>query len=69
MSHILIVDDDANVRELLRRFLEPAGHEVLEAENAETDVHSVGSSPPAVARCDVHIPMFQSMRNSSIINP
>jgi DNA-binding NtrC family response regulator len=56
LSHILVVDDDQNSRDLLRRFLEPAGYEVHEADNAESAVRSIEEHPPAVALCDVHMP-------------
>ena len=32
--HILVIDDDARLRELLRRFLEESGFVVTDAENA-----------------------------------
>lgn len=56
MAHVLIVDDDAKVRELLRRFLEPAGYSVAEAETAEEAARSVEQMPPSVAFCDMHMP-------------
>jgi CheY-like chemotaxis protein len=56
VRHVLIVDDDAKVRELLRRFLEPAGYSVAEAETAEQAARSVEQTPPAVAFCDLHMP-------------
>ena len=56
MSHVLIVDDDAKVRELIRRFLEPAGYDVIETETAEDAIRSVGETPPTVAFCDMHMP-------------
>ncbi|MDR3682964.1 MAG: response regulator [Geothrix sp.] len=34
MSTILVVDDDPNVRQLLREFIEMEGHQVLEAAEA-----------------------------------
>ncbi len=57
MSHVLIVDDDAKVRELLRRFLEPSGHEIIEAESAEIAASKAsGTARPAWRSCDVHMP-------------
>src|SRR6266850_1120567 len=55
-SHILVVDDDQNSREVLRRFLEPEGYEVHEAESAEVAIRSIEDHPPAVVLCDVHMP-------------
>lgn len=54
--YILIVDDDAGVRQLLRRFLTPTGKDVLEAATAEDAIAMVEQLPPAVAFCDVHMP-------------
>ena len=53
---VLIVDDDVKVRELLRRFLEPEGYEVIEAASAEEAVQRIESALPSVAFCDVHMP-------------
>ncbi len=55
-SYILVVDDEPSVRALLRRFLEPAGYEIHEAENAESAVRLIEERSPAVAVCDVHMP-------------
>lgn len=33
MAQILVVDDDADVRQAIRRILEPEGHEMLLAES------------------------------------
>ncbi len=42
---ILIVDDEAIQRELLKGFLEKLGFEVLEAEDGEQPLPSLGKSP------------------------
>ena len=34
MSTVLVVDDDPNVRQILREFIEPEGHRVIEAADA-----------------------------------
>jgi DNA-binding NtrC family response regulator len=36
MARILVIDDDASYRALLREFIEGKGHTVMEAENADT---------------------------------
>ena len=38
MAHILVIDDDATYRSILREFIEKAGHSVTEAENADDGV-------------------------------
>jgi CheY-like chemotaxis protein len=55
-SYILVVDDEPSVRALLRRFLEPAGYEIHEAEDAESAVRLIEERSPAGAVCDVHMP-------------
>lgn len=47
MPSVLVVDDDANSRILLRRFLEPSGYEVVEADNAE---HAIDTMQQSLAR-------------------
>ena len=54
--YILIVDDEANIRHLLRRFLAGMGYEIREAETAEIAMFCVEQHPPAVAFCDIHMP-------------
>src|SRR4051812_36177096 len=56
MAQILVVDDDAQVREVLRRHLEPAGHTVTEAATAEEGMQHVQADRPDVAVCDMHMP-------------
>lgn len=52
---VLIVDDETNVRLLLRRILELEGYVVIEAASAEEGLERVESSRPSVAFCDVHL--------------
>ena len=54
--YVLIVDDEAGFRELLRRILEPAGYPLQEATNAHDALRQVAVSPPAVVICDIHMP-------------
>jgi YD repeat-containing protein len=55
-THVLIVDDEAGFRELMRRYLEAAGYAVRAATNAHEALHSIRESPPAVTVCDIHMP-------------
>ena len=54
--YILIVDDEASVRHMLRRFLATAGYSILEAENAKEAIRRVEECPPLVVFCDIHMP-------------
>ena len=55
-AHILLVDDDEQIRQLLRRMLEPDGYYITEAATAEEALWSVEEAPPSVAFCDMHMP-------------
>lgn len=56
MAVVLIVDDEAKVRDVLRRWLETAKHEVLEAEDASSALDVLGAHPAQVVLCDVRMP-------------
>jgi DNA-binding response OmpR family regulator len=53
---ILVVDDDANIRELLRLHLTAAGYSVQVAEDAITAGYTVLRQAPDLIICDVHMP-------------
>lgn len=57
MAIVLIVDDDADIRRLLRRFLEAAGHQVVEADSAAVAMTAALKDPsPDIVVCDVVMP-------------
>jgi CheY-like chemotaxis protein len=56
MASILVVDDERNVRQLLRRVLERAGYEVTEASNGEEAVSRIASGRFDLAIMDVVMP-------------
>jgi CheY-like chemotaxis protein len=53
---ILVVDDDANVRELLKLHLSAAGYEVHVAVDAIAAGYLVLRNPPELIICDVNMP-------------
>jgi len=53
---ILVVDDDAALRELLRRILEGAGYTVMEAENGRVALERLRSASPGVILLDLMMP-------------
>ncbi|HEX2198178.1 MAG TPA: response regulator [Burkholderiales bacterium] len=55
-ANILVVDDDANSRELLRLHLSAAGYAVQVAEDAISAGYLVLRSPPDLIITDVHMP-------------
>jgi response regulator RpfG family c-di-GMP phosphodiesterase len=54
--HILVVDDDPNLRELLRTSFEIAGVEVEEADSARTAAQKIAGRHPDVVVLDVGMP-------------
>lgn len=56
MSRILVIDDDPDVRQLLRRALEHDKHEVLEAENGKEGVRLWRENRPDLVITDILMP-------------
>ena len=56
MALILIVDDEHSVRQVLTRWIQRAGHEILEAESAEAALQLMEKQPAAVVFCDIQMP-------------
>jgi CheY-like chemotaxis protein len=53
---VLIVDDDAGIRELLRRMLEPEGYAIVEAENGRVALERLRGMSPSVVLLDLMMP-------------
>ncbi len=53
---ILVVDDDENIRLLLRELLERAGYSVTEAADGRTALRHLFTTPPALVILDVTMP-------------
>lgn len=56
MARILIIDDDDNVRGLLRRILEREGHAVLEAANGREGLRLYRIAPTEIVITDILMP-------------
>ncbi len=56
VSSILIVDDEPRIREILVRWLAPAGYDTREAPDAETALELLTASASDVALCDIQMP-------------
>ena len=53
---VLVVDDDADIRLLVRSLLERAGYDVSEAEDGKAALRSFYENPPALVILDVTMP-------------
>jgi DNA-binding NtrC family response regulator len=56
VSSVLIVEDDARMREVMARWLNAAGYETREAADAETALALLNDGGSDVALCDVVMP-------------
>ncbi len=56
MARILVVDDDAGIRDLLRAVLEHEGHEVSEAENGAEGLRQYQEAPTDLVMIDMQMP-------------
>jgi len=54
-KHILIVDDEANVRDLLDRFLTGSGFRVTAVESADEAMRAVRQDPPHLIISDLQL--------------
>jgi hypothetical protein len=57
-ARVLVVEDDAPTRELLRRFLEAEGWGVDEAENGQAGLEAVGRRLPTLVLLDLMMPVM-----------
>jgi len=56
MSSVLIVDDEAPIREFLSRWLRASNYETTEAPDADAALAVVSERQPDVVLCDVNMP-------------
>ena len=56
MASILIVDDEPSVRRLLVRWIQPIGHEIVEAESADAALDAMEKRRAAVVFSDIQMP-------------
>lgn len=56
MANVLVVDDDAVVREVLSEYLQRDGHRVTEAADGDTALALLRQSPPDLVVLDVMLP-------------
>lgn len=56
MARILVIDDDADVRRVVRRILEAEGHEVREAANGSEGLKLYSQNPCDAVITDLYMP-------------
>jgi len=61
MSKILVIDDDKNIRSLLRDFLERDGYEVMEAENGKVGLKLFRENGADLVITDLIMPEKEGM--------
>ncbi len=64
MKKVLIVDDEDNIREIIRMNLEIAGYECFEAEDGEKAIEVLENVKPDIALLDVMIPKMDGFQIS-----
>ncbi|MFQ6026503.1 MAG: response regulator, partial [Dehalococcoidia bacterium] len=58
MPKILVVDDEPNIREVIKRLLSKEGHEVIEATNGSEALEIVSYGSPDIILLDVAMPVM-----------
>jgi CheY-like chemotaxis protein len=58
MITILVVDDEPDLRFILRRIFESAGHVVIESRNGADALEAVAASPPDLVVTDMMMPVM-----------
>ena len=61
MARILVVDDEAPIRDILSRRLTQWGHEVVTAQGAEAALQEMAMSPAQIVFSDVIMPVFDGV--------
>ncbi len=61
MARILIVDDEPDIRFMMRQIFEGAGHKVMEARHGATGLKSVKATPPDLVITDVMMPTMDGL--------
>jgi len=55
--HVLVVEDEPSIRQMVRRVLEKEGWTVREAENGREGLDAVAKSPPSIILLDLMMPV------------
>lgn len=66
-KRVLIVDDDAKIRKLLRVALQSSGYETIEAENGERGIKLAKENIPDLILMDIQMPVMDGISALKII--
>lgn len=61
MARVLVIDDDASVRQLVRRALETQKHDVIEAGDGATALRLIAEKPIDVVITDLYMPQMDGI--------
>ncbi|MFT5716812.1 MAG: two-component system chemotaxis response regulator CheB [Oleiphilaceae bacterium] len=67
MKTILVIDDSALMRKLLRQILEKAGYAVVVAKNGQEGLDAIKASPPDAVTLDINMPVMDGLTCLSYI--
>src|SRR5262245_53688731 len=74
-SSVLIVDDDAGLRETLRRMIDSVGYEVVCVEDAKAAISTIAAKTPDIIITDIYMPagdgfeLLNWLRNNGVTIP
>ncbi len=60
-NHILVVDDESDVRDLLSKFLTRRGYEVQTAGDGEAAIEAIREGQPAIVLLDIRLPKIDGL--------
>ncbi len=60
-NHILVVDDESDVRDLLSKFLTRRGYKVLTAADGEAAIEAIRESRPDIVLLDIRLPKIDGL--------
>ncbi len=66
-QHILVVDDEPHIRQLLRQELEAVGYQVSEAQDGVAALHQIQSNPPDLIVMDVMMPQMNGFDLAAVL--
>jgi len=69
MAKILVIDDDAAMRKVVRRTLADARHEIIEAADGIEGIKSFRAETPAIVVTDIIMPEQEASRRSGKCAP